>query len=119
MKRLARLAVLAGALGIGWFLLGARPRDVVLVYDLSGLPHAADLEVRITRQGRAVRDASIRVQRRTQVRHEVKLADGSYELTWRAAAGAADRPLPDGEIAQGRLQLEVEGDQTIVLPLGR
>jgi hypothetical protein len=111
VKRFARLVLFAGALALGWYLLGARPRDLTLVYDVSAVPDATALEVDLRAGPTVVRHARIQVHRGEQVRHPVRLREGGYELDWRL-----ERPA--GAVTGGR-HLEVEGDQTIVLPLGR
>ncbi len=111
MKRTARLAALVGAVLVGWFLLGARPRDVVLVYDVSAAPDATAIEVDLRHAGELVRHARIQLHPGEQVRHPVRLREGSYDLAWRL-----DRPAG---VRTGERALEVDGDQTIVLSLGR
>ncbi len=111
MKRPARLVALVGAALIGWFLLGSRPRDVVLVYDVSSAGPATAVEVDLRSGGTLVRHARIQLHAGEQVRHPVRLRDGSYDLAWRI-----ERPV--GPIS-GERTLDVEGDETIVLPLGR
>jgi hypothetical protein len=101
---------LLGALGVGWLLLGARPREVVLVYDLSRERAATALEVEIRAGGEVVRHARLRVDAGAQVRHPVRLRDGTYALAWRV-----ERP---GEPHAGERELVVDGEGTIVLPLG-
>ena len=111
MKRSARLVALVGAVLIGWFLLGSRPPEVLLVYDVSARPEATALEVDLRSAGAVVRHARLQVRAGEQVRHPVRLRDGSYALAWRLE-------LPSGPL-RGERTLDVDGDQTIVLPLGR
>jgi hypothetical protein len=111
VKRLARLLALAGALGLGWFLLGARLRDVTLVYDLSAVPDATALEVDLRAGPTLVRHARLSVRPGAELRHPVRLKEGTYRLDWRLER-------PEGALA-GTRALDVEGDQTIVLTLGR
>ena len=112
MKRWARLVALVGAVLVGWFLLGARPHDVVLVYDVSSAPDATAVEVDLrSAAGSLLRHARIRLHAGEQARHPVRLRDGSYELAWRL-----DRP--SGALA-GERTIDVAGDETIVLSLGR
>lgn len=111
MKRTARLIALAGAALVGWFLLGARPHDVLLVYDVSAVPEATAVEVDLVRDGGLVRHARILLRRGEQARHPVRLREGTYALAWRL-------DLPAGRLS-GERTVEVAGDQTIVLPLGR
>jgi hypothetical protein len=111
VKRFARLVALAGALALGWFLLGARLRDVTLVYDVSAVPDATALEVDLRAGPTLVRHARLQVHRGEELRHPVKLKEGAYQLDWRL-----ERPA--GAVTGGRT-LDVQGDETIVLPLGR
>jgi hypothetical protein len=112
VRPLARLLVVVGAVGIGWFLFGATPRDVVLVYDVAGVPDATALEVEIRRGGDLVRRARLALDRGAPARHPVRLRDGTYGLSWRLE-GARESPI------RGDRELVVTGDETIVLPLGR
>ena len=109
-RPLARLVVVVGAVGIGWFLLDARPRDVVLVYDVSSAPDATALDVEIRSRGELVRHAELRLRGGEQLRHAVRLREGSYLLSWRL-----DRP---GGAVRGEREIAVAGEETIVLPLG-
>jgi hypothetical protein len=111
VKRLARLVALAGALALGWFLLGARPRDVTLVYDVSAVPDATALEVDLRAGPTPIRHARLLVRRGEELRHPVRLKDGTYRLEWRV-----ERPAG---VLTGARNLDVQGDQTVVLPLGR
>jgi hypothetical protein len=110
VKRPARLVALAGAALLGWFVLGSRPHDVVLVYDVSPAGATA-LEVDLRSGGNLVRHARILLHPGEQARHPVRLRDGSYDLAWRL-----ERP---GGPLTGERTLEIDGDGTIVLPLGR
>jgi hypothetical protein len=111
VKGAARLVALLGALGVGWLFLDARPRDVVLVYDVSAVPDATALDVDVRHAGALVRHARLALRGGEQARHPVTLRDGSYDLAWRLER-------PDGALA-GERTLEIDGEQTIVLPLGR
>lgn len=111
MKRAARLVALLGALGVGWLLLGSRPRDVTLVYDTSAVPGATAVEVAVRAGPKVLRRARIVVPPGGQVRHPVRLEDGSYELDWRLEAPAG--------VVSGTRAIDVAGDETIVLTLGR
>jgi hypothetical protein len=109
VRALARLLVLVGALGVGFFLLEARPHEVVLIYDVSAIPGASSLEVELRQRGAVVRRARLRLRDGEQARHPVRLRDGSYDLSWRAEAAT-------GGVSGGR-ELVVAGEGTIVLPL--
>jgi hypothetical protein len=111
VRRLARLVALVGAVGAGWILLGARPREVVLVYDTSAVPSATAVEVDVRQGGALVRHARILLHPGEQARHPVRLHDGVYELAWRVER-------PSGAVT-GERQLDIDADQTIVLPLAR
>jgi hypothetical protein len=111
VKRVARLVALVGAIAVGWFFLGARPHDVVLVYDASGVPGATAVEVDLRQRGALVRHARILLHPGEQARHPVRLHGGAYELAWRVER-------PSGAVT-GERRLDVDADQTIVLPLGR
>jgi hypothetical protein len=110
LRPAARLVAVLGAVGVGWLLLDASPRDVVLVYDLSRDPGATSLEVEIRERGEVVRRAQLRVVPGEQSRHPVRLRDGTYTLGWRV-----ERP---GGPRAGERELVVDGEGTIVLPLG-
>ena len=111
MKRAARLVALVGVLAVGWLLFGGRTRDVMLVYDASAVPDATAVEVDLRQGGSFVRHARILVHPGEQARHPVRLRDGAYELAWRVER-------PSGALT-GERTIEVNSDQTIVLPLGR
>ena len=111
MRRAARLVALLGAVAVGWFLLGARPRDVVLVYDASAVPDATAVEVDVRQGGTLIRHARILLHPGEPARHPVRLRDGIYDLAWRVER-------PSGPVT-GERQLDIDADQTIVLPLAR
>lgn len=111
MRQLARLVALVGAIGLGWFLFSAAPRDVVLVYDLAGAPDARTLEVEIRRGAEVVRRAELSARGGGQLRHPVRLPDGDYLITWRLAGPGGTR--------SGERPLEIREEGTIVLALGR
>lgn len=110
MRRAARLLVLLGAVGVGLLLFRSQAREVVLVYDLAGAPGARALEVVLQRDGQAVRRARFEAPG-AQVRHPVKLTDGSYRLGFRVET-------PGGPL-EGERTLTVAEAGTIVLALGR
>ncbi len=113
MRWAARLLAIVGAVGVGWVLFSARPKSVVLVYDLARAPGATALAVELRRgNGELVRHAEIRVPRgSSQVWHTVKVPAGAYELDWSVST-------PSGSVS-GRRPLDIEEEGTIVLPLGR
>jgi len=107
----ARLLLLLGALGVGYFLFRAVPRDLDLVYDLAHLPGATRIEVVVRRQGELIRRAELTVPAgQTRVRHPVRLPDGDYTLSIRVTG-------PEGALEVER-PLEVREAGTVVLPLG-
>jgi hypothetical protein len=110
VKPIARLVAIAGAIGLGYFLLSASPRDVVLVYDLGAEP-VASLDVDIRRGGEVVRHAELSARGASQVRHPVRLPDGDYVVAWQLAG--------PGGLRSGERTLTVREDGTIVLSLGR
>ena len=109
MRRAARLLALLGAVALGYLLFRSSPREVVLVYDLSGAPGARALEVVLRRGDEVVRRARFEAPA-AQVRHPVELTDGSYRLAFRV-----ERP---GGALQGERALAVSEAGTIVLALG-
>ncbi|HVO19520.1 MAG TPA: hypothetical protein VMU15_09710 [Anaeromyxobacter sp.] len=109
MKGASRLVALLGALGLGLFLWRKSPRDVVLVYDLSGVGAPRNLEVVLWRGGEELRRAEFPAPR-DQVRHELHLPDGRYRVDYRIDA-------PGGPV-QGEKELTVDQGGTIVLSLG-
>jgi hypothetical protein len=109
VRALARAVALAGAIGLGYFLFSASPRDVVLVYDVGGEPATLDVEIR--RGGDVVRRAELSARAGGQLRHPVRLPEGDYVLAWWLAGPGGSR--------SGERPLEVREDGTVVLPLGR
>jgi len=116
VKKLTRLVALVAALGAGWLLFGERPHDVVLVYDVSAVPAAASVRIRISRGGTLLRWAMLDHVERAQARHPVRLPDGTYHLEWWVAPEVIQLHGTGG-VAHGEREIEVSGDQTIVLSL--
>jgi hypothetical protein len=112
VKQAARVVAILAALGAGYFLLGAGPEDVTLVYDLAGASGARALEVELRRDGTTVRRAEFRFASGApgQVTHPVKLPRGDYVLAWRLDA-------PAGPV-RGDRAVTVDDGGTIVLSLG-
>jgi hypothetical protein len=111
VRNAARLVLLAGGAAIGFWLLRASPRDVTLVYDVSGQPRATSLEVEIRRGGEVMRRAELRLAPgATQVRHDVRLREGDYVVALRASG-------PSGGTTIER-PLEIRESGMIVLSLG-
>ena len=111
MKAAARLVAVLGAVLVAWLLFRAAPRDVELVYDLSHVPGATGLTVRITRGGEWVRSGDFQLgPGGAQVRQHVKLQDGAYALEYGVAT-------PAGPV-RGQRPLEISESGLIVLPLG-
>ncbi|HZZ84489.1 MAG TPA: hypothetical protein VFE30_08125 [Anaeromyxobacteraceae bacterium] len=91
---------LAGAIAIGFFLLRAAPRDVMLVYAVEQTPRPTVVEVEVLRDGEPIRHAEFHFAQGApaQVRHPVKLPDGRYTLRFRLTApgrtpATVERPL--------------------------
>jgi hypothetical protein len=110
VRRAARLLALLGAVALGFFLFRSSTREVVLVYDLAGAPGVRALEVVLQRDGKVVRRARFEAPA-AQVRHPVRLTDGSYRLGYRVET--------PGEPLQGERTFTVTEAGTIVLALGR
>ena len=110
MRRILRLLVILGVVGLGWLVFESGRRDVVLVYDVAAVPDATSLEVDVRSDARVLRHARIVVHRGELIRHPMKLRDGTYVLAWRL-----ERP---GAPLTGERTLEVREDGQIVLPLG-
>jgi hypothetical protein len=110
VRALARLVAIAGGIAIGAVLFRSWPRDVTLVYDLSGLRGATTLEVEIRRGGDTLRRARMRAPDGAgPIRHPVRLPDGTYDLAVRVE-------LPPGPVRLSRT-VEVDGDGAIHVPL--
>jgi hypothetical protein len=112
VKVAARVVGILGALAVAWFLLGRGPRDVTLVYDVSGVPDARALEVEVVRGGEIVRRAEFRLAgREGRVTHDLKLPEGAYLVRGRIDGPAGATPF--------ERPVEVHEAGTIVLSLGR
>ncbi len=85
MRGALRLLLLLGFGAIGLFFLRGMPRSVTLVYDLEDAPAIRTLEVDIRRPDGALRHAEYHFPDGAprQVRHDVKLPDGEYEVAVR------------------------------------
>ncbi len=110
MRQAARLLALLGAVAVGLFLFRSSPREVVLVYDLDGMRPATELRIVIRKGGDVVRRASFPAPE-AQVRHPVRLTDGSYRVEYRLER-------PSGPV-EGERDVTVTEAQTIVVPLAR
>jgi hypothetical protein len=108
-RLLARLALLAGAVGLGLWLFGGAPRQLTLVYALPDPPPLA-LEVEVWRGGEALRRAELRPGGARQVSHLVRLPDGEYRLVFQLHGPGPSRRL--------ERPLQVGEDGTVVLSLG-
>ena len=112
MRRAARLVARLGAVAVGLYLVSSAPKDVVLVYDLAGAPDATALEIELRRGDELVRRAEFPAAAGgRQIRHAVRLPQGQYALSWRAAGPSGSRT--------GARVVDVEEEGTIVLPVGR
>jgi hypothetical protein len=104
----ARLLFIGGAVAVALVFFRASPRDVTLVYAL-GDAGAREVEIDIRKAGETVRHAVFRDARAAQLRHEVRLTDGDYEVRVRVAGDGPPR-LVDRTIT-------VTESGTIVLPV--
>ncbi len=100
MKGALRLLLLLGLAAIGLFLARGIPRSVTLVYDLEDPAEIRLLEVDVRNAEGALRHAEYRFPDGAprQVRQDVRLPDGSYEVLLRVSRaggrpGAARLPL--------------------------
>jgi hypothetical protein len=111
MKQATRLVLLLGAVGIGLFLLRSAPRDVTLVYGLAAGRAVTALDVDIRRGGQEIRRAEFRFTEGApaQVRHEVRLPEGSYQLLLHLVEPGRSRTV--------ERSLTVTESGTVVLPL--
>jgi hypothetical protein len=107
-----RLLLLVGVAAIGIFFLRAMPREVTLVYALDGAPAVRALEVDVRRDGEVLRHAEYLFPGGApgQVRHDVRLPDGAYEVLLRISR-AGDPPV------RSRLPVVVSESGLIVLPV--
>lgn len=85
MKGTLRLVLLLGFAAVGLYFVRGMPRDVTLVYDLEESTAVRSIEVDVRRGDGAVRHAEYRFPggAPTQIRHDVKLPDGNYEVVVR------------------------------------
>ena len=104
MKGPLRLLLLLGLAAVGLFFVRAMPRSVTLVYDLAEPDAVRALEVDVRRGDGAVRHAEYRFPEGApaQIRHEMKLPDGSYEVAVRVvrATGTPGRSVVPVVVAE-------------------
>jgi hypothetical protein len=107
-----RLLLLVGLAAIGLFFVRGMPRDVTLVYALEGAPSIRALEVDVRRDGEILRHAEYRFPdgAPAQVRHELRLPDGAYEVLLRVSR-------PGDPASLSSLPLVVSESGPIVLPV--
>ena len=110
MRTAARMLALLGASALAVFLFRSSPRDVLLVYDLSGVREPSSLEVVIRKDHEVVRRARFSGPD-PLVRHAVRLTDGTYHLDYRLETRSGT--------ATGERDIEIAEGQTIVLSIGR
>ncbi len=103
------MVALLGAALLGLWLYRSTGREVTLVYDLHGVPGARSLDVRIERGREVLRRADFPSPAQ-QVRHAMKLSDGTYRVRY-----SIDAP---GTVVSGERTIQVSEPQTIVLSLG-
>ena len=113
MKGALRLLLLLGFAAVGLFFLGAMPRNVTFVYALQNPADVRALEVEIRRPEGALRHAEYRFPAGApaQVRHEVKLPDGTYDVVVRVSRA-------NGDVQRSRLPVVVSESGPVVLAIG-
>ncbi len=109
MRTAVRMFALLGAALLALWFFRSGAREVTLVYDLHGVAGARDLDVRIERDGQVLRRADF-PNPAPQVRHAMKLSDGTYHVRY-----AIDAP---GAALSGDRVIQVSEPQTIILALG-
>lgn len=114
-----RLLLLVGFAALGLFFLQRMPRNVTLVYALDDATSVRSVEVEVRRQGETLRHAEYRFPAGApaQVRHEVRLPDGSYDvLLWISREGAKPfrsvRPVVVSESGPIVLSIREKGART-------
>jgi hypothetical protein len=113
VKGALRLLLLLGFAAVGLFFLRAMPRNVSLVYDLGEAGEVRGLEVEVRSGEGALRQAEYRFPDGAprQVVHEVKLPDGSYQVSVRVARSS-------GPVRRSLLPIVVSESGPIVLAIG-
>lgn len=109
MKLALRMFALLGAALLGLWFFRSSAREVTLVYDLRGVAGVRALDVRIERDGQVLRRADF-PNPAGQVRHAMKLPDGTYHVRYRVDA-------PGASLSGDRV-IQVSEPQTIILALG-
>ncbi len=106
------LLLVVGLAAVGIFFLRGMPRDVILVYALDAPGTVRAIEVDVRRQGEVLRHAEFRFLdgAPAQVRHEVRLPDGVYEVLLRVSREGS----PPG---QALLPLTITESGPVVLPV--
>jgi hypothetical protein len=108
----SRVVLVLGAAALGLFLWRASPRDVLLLYDVAGVPGATAIEVEIRRGEALSRRAVLRIPAgEARAGHPVRLTAGAYSMRIRVES-------PDGP-AHFERPLEVTEDGAVVVPLSR
>ena len=112
MKAPLRLLLLLGFAAFGLYFVRGMPRDVTLVYDLEHPDAIRTLEVDVRRGDGALRHAEYRFPAGapSQVRHDVRLPDGSYEVVVRVLRAS-------GPARQSVLPVVVTESGTVVLAI--
>ncbi len=107
-----RLLLLVGFAAVGLFVLRGMPRDVTLVYDLDDAAAIRTLEVEVRRADGALRHAEYRFPAGapSQIRHDVKLPDGSYEVVVRVSRES-------GRVRRSVLPVVVSESGSVVLAI--
>jgi hypothetical protein len=112
VKGALRLLLLLGFAAVGLFFLGAMPRNVTFAYVLRDPADVRAVEVEIRRPDGVLRHAEYRFPAGApaQVRHEVRLPDGTYEVVVRVSRA-------NGVVRRSRLPVVVSESGPIVLPI--
>jgi hypothetical protein len=112
VKGALRLLLLLGFGAIGLFFVRGMPRSVTLVYDLEDAPAIRTLEVDIRNRDGALRHAEYHFPDGAprQVRHDVKLPDGDYEVQVRVAG-------PSGAVRRTARAVTVSESGPVVLAI--
>jgi hypothetical protein len=113
VKGALRLLLLLGFGAVGLYFLRGVPRDVTLIYDLPDPGRVRMLEVDVVREDVPLRHAEYRFPAGAprQVRHEVRLPDGSYEIRIRVFRG-------EGPPQRAMLPVAVAESGSVVLFVG-
>jgi hypothetical protein len=107
-----RLLLLLGLAAVGLFVLREVPRSVGLVYVIDDSPSVRRVEVEIRKGEAPARRSEFRFPAGAppELRHDVKLADGDYQVVvrvWRLAGSPQSRILPVTVAESGPIVLAI------------